>query len=1023
MPIITNLEDKILQLVRSNQYQWFTVGVNLGGVSGEEGGSGIPLGGFIGQLIQSKVTFDTTEASTLDIPASGQSLVDNLNRMRYWIFDRGLPLAVQNEGVEVASGITIMDFVGAPVDVTYSGGKAIVTISGTGAGGGGEIVKVSSNDTVANYLEDKITAGGGITLAVLNEGANEELEITVGDITDDQVLMDTLGTPTYTTLEDYWNTIQSAGIIWGGNTTDNLDGTVAVASGRGIIKTTDDHLGANVFFNWNTDSSVSLTNDSTNFIYIDYNDGTPIIESAVTLSSLDLHTQILVSRAYREDTDLHIWNVGQDVSDYAKDACLKDFEVFGPSRAEGLIISEISERKLAMTAGVLYCAHNRTIQSALDTSVSDTFSYWYRDAGVGWTEQTGQTQISNAYYDDGDGTLGALSSNRYGVHWIYVLFDGTLHVQYGQGDYTSPQAFAANVPSPPSLLANFGLLIARVIIQEGETSFTDLATTFETTFTSNQTPDHGDLAGLTDDDHEGYALADGSRTFDLGELENVTITSPAEGESLTYDSGTWVNALISGGGGGGSSYTYALEDVTSQIPAGGDDFTLAAEPASGALVLHFNGLTQQPNNYNISGAGFHTLFSPISGDELVAEYYTDVPSENILGLTLEVQASGVSVAQNVEILNFNGMVVTDEGSGKVTVSGGTGTGGGGGDISIKDEGGEITSGVTSIDFVGSSVVATADGDAVTINIGEDYPEFSGARWHLASDFTYTSGWAGIQVGEETSYIKDFDTIDDGTYYWQNYENFRIPEDGYYRIHAHATFKEPLPSGVSDIIEFALWESNTPFAITVLGPQIGTGTVSTDVEMLRYLTGYSGDKTYRLMMTSNVTGTVVASGTAYTYMEIEKVQGIPEAVTMQGCRVILTGFESVDHDTDHDIEWDYDTGSHAFDSGDFWTSGAASRFTIPSSGYYNLYCYTRWQANDTGIRKLWFEKNGTDVLALSQMPALSDNDGYTQAVKCDDYFETDDYIEVYCYHDKGSASGLEGDTEGQKSAMHIHKTGI
>jgi hypothetical protein len=184
MPIITNFEDKVLQLIRSNQYQWFTVGVNLGGTSGESGGSGVPLGGFVGQLIQSKVTFDTSETISLDIPASGQSLVHNLNRIRYWINQRGLPIAVQNEGAEVVSGVTILDFVGAPVDVTYSGGKAIVTISGTG-GGGSDTVKVSSDDTVANYLDDKITVALPITKTVNSPGGNEDLEIGFnGDLDD-----------------------------------------------------------------------------------------------------------------------------------------------------------------------------------------------------------------------------------------------------------------------------------------------------------------------------------------------------------------------------------------------------------------------------------------------------------------------------------------------------------------------------------------------------------------------------------------------------------------------------------------------------------------------------------------------------------------------------------------------------------------------------------------------------------------------------------------------------------------------
>ena len=48
------------------------------------------------------------------------------------------------------------------------------------SGGGGtdtKEVKVSSNDTTAAFLEDKLQAGTNITLNILNEGANEKVEI------------------------------------------------------------------------------------------------------------------------------------------------------------------------------------------------------------------------------------------------------------------------------------------------------------------------------------------------------------------------------------------------------------------------------------------------------------------------------------------------------------------------------------------------------------------------------------------------------------------------------------------------------------------------------------------------------------------------------------------------------------------------------------------------------------------------------------------------------------------------------
>jgi len=61
-----------------------TIDVACAVLTGNGGGSGIPPIDFIGRLIQTKVAFDTTEASNLTIP-SGPSLVTNLNRIRYWL--------------------------------------------------------------------------------------------------------------------------------------------------------------------------------------------------------------------------------------------------------------------------------------------------------------------------------------------------------------------------------------------------------------------------------------------------------------------------------------------------------------------------------------------------------------------------------------------------------------------------------------------------------------------------------------------------------------------------------------------------------------------------------------------------------------------------------------------------------------------------------------------------------------------------------------------------------------------------
>lgn len=81
MFVSTSFEQEIFKEIDAiaslNKLAKFT----LGGISGASGGGGSPIGGFIGQLAQKYVAFDTSEASTDSIP-SGPSLLNNLNRIR-----------------------------------------------------------------------------------------------------------------------------------------------------------------------------------------------------------------------------------------------------------------------------------------------------------------------------------------------------------------------------------------------------------------------------------------------------------------------------------------------------------------------------------------------------------------------------------------------------------------------------------------------------------------------------------------------------------------------------------------------------------------------------------------------------------------------------------------------------------------------------------------------------------------------------------------------------------------------------
>lgn len=333
--------------------------------------------------------------------------------------------------------------------------------------------------------------------------------VSTTSVTASMVGMDTLGTPTYTTIQDWSNTTQSAGVISGGALSDNGDGTVTAAAGTGIIKTTDSNVGANLFFDWAEDTSVSLTDNSDNWVYADYNAGTPIIDAVASYTSLDLHTQIIIGKVYREGTELHIIQVQQILSDFERIVIQRAWEKDAVTRVSGLSLSATGTRNFAVSAGVLYAALDRIALTAKDTSVADTFTYYYRDGGGGWTEVDAQTQINNTNYDDGSGVLATLTAGRYCNHWVYVAHDGDLYVQYGQGDYTLAQAQAALVPTPPPELTAIATLAGKIIIQKSASSFTEVTSAFTQKFEGTTVSDHGALAGLADDDHTQYVLKTG----------------------------------------------------------------------------------------------------------------------------------------------------------------------------------------------------------------------------------------------------------------------------------------------------------------------------------------------------------------------------------------------------------------------------------------------------------------------------------------------------------------------------------
>ena len=347
-----------------------------------------------------------------------------------------------------------------------------------------------------------------------------------GDVPSTQVALDRLGSSSYYTLQDMQKIVHSAGWTSGGVVTDNGDGTIAVSAGTGLIRATDSDTANIVFANWSASTSVALTNNSANYIYIKYNGGSPTIE-VLTTKSTDYNTKILLAQIYRNGTHLHINSTVKTVVANHAALMMRNMNDTMPfANAMGGNVAEVGTRQFNISAGDWWNGLVPFSTPAFD-GTTQTFGYYYRNGSGGWTEIASSTAINNTQYDNGTGTLATLSNNKYGVHWVFIGIDGDVNVLFGQGDYTLTQAQSAEMPTPPAEVSTDSHVVAKIIIKKSDSTFTSLESL------ASMGGGAGG-SGLTVHDHS--STAEGGTAIDL---TSGTLELPSTASALATNEGAF----------------------------------------------------------------------------------------------------------------------------------------------------------------------------------------------------------------------------------------------------------------------------------------------------------------------------------------------------------------------------------------------------------------------------------------------------------------------------------------------------
>lgn len=283
-----------------------------------------------------------------------------------------------------------------------------------------------------------------------------------------------------------YNHLFSSGIMSGCALTDNLNGTINIATGEATLRATgDDGHGAIYSVVVPAVTNLALIDGAVNFVYLSYNDGITLTWDKTTDSTvINLLDKIPAYIIVRNGNNIGYLDVrNQNVNHVAK-AQIKDFYTEPIKRKNGgAIVSDKGTLHLGCTAGAFFFQNDEYAIPALDTTGADTFKYYKHVAGA-WAETSAQV-IDNLYYDNGT-DLVALANNKFGVHWIYAIIGSSpkYAVVYGSAEYPSIADAEDSSPliSLPPSLAGLGVLLGRAIVQKDAAELTEVQSSFSTTF-------------------------------------------------------------------------------------------------------------------------------------------------------------------------------------------------------------------------------------------------------------------------------------------------------------------------------------------------------------------------------------------------------------------------------------------------------------------------------------------------------------------------------------------------------------
>lgn len=377
---------------------------------------------------------------------------------------------------------------------------------------------VVSSSTVGRILYVGTGFGGNLSqyYNIQNNDATD-IQMEVGDHDVQHLLDDLIG----------------RGHIDGFGYTDDGGGSCTIATGDAYLHTNSLRGSTGGVFSI-PGASFTLTDGYNNYIYAEYNGGSPRLQNTVNSTAIRYVEDKIIVHVIRRDgavlRKIPFSPGWQSIHTVLSQRFFEQAEGEGDQfarRLKGDIISTAGTRNPTLSAGVYGAGMNRIETPLIDCTAGGTFTQFYGDSVNGWTYNTGQTQLNNTQYYNGAGGLTSLNTARYSVRWVWRLFSVTeMYINISATNIID-QADAILSPIPtdlPPLIAQFGQLVGRHIVQQGSNTVLSLPR-WTTTLSSSGVIAHESTVDKNSEpgfQHYDQSPAAGGTAWEAGESDAVT---------------------------------------------------------------------------------------------------------------------------------------------------------------------------------------------------------------------------------------------------------------------------------------------------------------------------------------------------------------------------------------------------------------------------------------------------------------------------------------------------------------------